>query len=182
MALIPPRAAVRSPRTRWAAAGIAAVVVAVDQVTKSLVLEGRLSGGAGWVDVRLVRNTGSAGGLAHGHPVPVFLLAVTVTAVATALLLRARRTAMALLLSLVVAGAAGNLTDRLARAPGLGRGAVVDWIHWSFRSASMNISDIAIDAGALGLVIVLAATRERVARTARDQSGLQEGTVGEEPS
>jgi signal peptidase II len=182
MALIPLTAAVRSPRTRWVAAGLAAAVVAVDQVTKSLVLAGRLSGGSGLADVRLARNTGSAGGLAYGHPLPVFLLAVAVTVAAAVLLLRVRRTATALLLSLVVAGSIGNLADRLARAPGLGRGPVVDWIHWSFRSGSMNISDIAIDAGVLGVIIVMAVTRERAAGAAPDRGTVRDGTVSQERS
>src|ERR1700745_4465260 len=82
MALIPRRAA--------AMAGVAALVVAADQVTKSLVLAGRISGGAGWASVRLVRNTGSAGGLASGHPLLVALSAAAITGVACAFLLRAR--------------------------------------------------------------------------------------------
>jgi signal peptidase II len=161
MALIPSQAAVRSPRARWAAAAIIAAVVAADQVTKSLVLAGRIAGGTGWAAVRLVRNTGSAGGLESGHPVLVSLVALAITGVAVVALLRARRAVVTVALSLVVAGALGNLADRLFRAPGLGRGAVVDWIHLAGGGGSMNISDLAINAGAIGLVIALLASREK---------------------
>jgi hypothetical protein len=44
MALIPDGAAVRSRRTRPAVAAITLLVLAADQVTKALVLAGRISG------------------------------------------------------------------------------------------------------------------------------------------
>lgn len=176
MALIPAQAAVRSPRAQWAVAGIVTVVVTADQVTKSLVLAGRISGSTGWAAVRLVRNTGSAGGLASGYPVLVTLLAVAVTAVAGTLLLRSRRAVTALFFALVVAGALGNLTDRLVRAPGLGHGAVVDWIHLAGRGGSMNLSDLAINVGVIGAVIAIAATREKA-----DGKASRPGAVRESP-
>lgn len=176
MAVIPQGAAVRSPGVRWAAAAIIATVLAADQVSKSLVLAGRISGGTGWVTVRLVRNTGSAGGLASGHPVLVFLAAVAITAVAVALLLRARRAATAVALSLVVAGAAGNLADRAFRAPGLGRGAVVDWIHPAGGSGSMNLSDLAINAGAIAIVITMAAAGRKARKTAPGQEAARDAS------
>jgi signal peptidase II len=163
MPLIPARAAVRSPGARWAAAGIITAVVAADQVTKSLVLAGRIAGGTRWAAVRLARNTGSAGGIGSAHPVLVSLLALAITAVAAAALLRARRAIVAVALSLVVAGALGNLADRVFRAPGLGRGAVVDWIHLAGGGGSMDISDLAINAGAIALVVALLASREKAA-------------------
>jgi signal peptidase II len=165
MALIPPQAAVRSARARWAMGGIVALVVTADQVTKSLVLTGRIAGSTGWAAVRLVRNTGSAGGLAAGYPVLVFLLAIAITAFAVTVALRARHRATALSFSFVVAGAFGNLADRLVRAPGLGRGAVVDWIHFAGGGGSLNLSDLAINVGVLGAVIAMLATREKAAST-----------------
>jgi signal peptidase II len=170
MDLIPPQAAVRSPRARWAMAGVVALVVAADQVTKSLVLSGRIAGDAGWAAVRLVRNTGSAGGLAAGYPVLVFLLALAITAFAVTLAVRARGVATAVSFSFVVAGAIGNLSDRLFRAPGLGRGAVVDWIHFTGRGGSLNLSDLAINVGVFGAIIAMLAIREKAgsAKPVRD--------------
>jgi signal peptidase II len=183
MALIPAQAAVRSPGARWAAAGIAVAVVAADQVTKSLVLAGRISGGTTWASVRLARNTGSAGGIESAHPQLVSLVALAITGVALALLLRARRAAVAVALALVVAGALGNLADRLFRAPGLGRGAVVDWIHLGAGGGSMDISDLAINAGAIAVVITLLATREKTAgRRAGAGDGEPPGGAAREPA
>ena len=59
----------------------------------------------------------------------------------------------AVALGLVLGGALGNLTDRIFRAPGVGRGQVVDWIslfgpdgvHWPI----FNLADSAIVCGAV---------------------------------
>jgi signal peptidase II len=177
MALIPPHAAIRSRRARWAAAAIVAVMVTADEVTKSLVLAGRISGSAGWASVRLVRNTGSAGGLVSGHPVLVTALALAVTAFAVTLVLRSRRPATALFFALVVAGGTGNLADRLFRAPGLGRGGVVDWIQLAGRNGSMNLSDLAINVGVIGAVIALVLTREPAAAKAPGPQPAEPGSL-----
>ena len=63
--------------------GTAAVVLAADQITKSLVLRLHPVTGSGLVSVRLVRNTGASGGIAAGYPVLVTLAAVAIVAVAT---------------------------------------------------------------------------------------------------
>jgi signal peptidase II len=113
----------------------------------------------------------------------VSLLALAITGVAAALLLRARRAAVAMALSLVVAGALGNLADRLLRAPGLGRGAVVDWIHLAGGGGSMNISDLAINAGAIAAVVTLLATREKAAGSRKAvRDGQPPGDTAREPA
>jgi signal peptidase II len=167
---IPEGAAVRSSaRVRWAAGAIALAVLAADQVSKSLVLAARPAGvtGTGWISVRLVRNTGASGGIASGYPVLVTLAAFAITAAAAGFALRTRNRAAALCLAAVIGGAAGNLADRLFRAPGFGRGAVVDWIHFGGGGGSLDIADLAIQFGVLGAVIaVLAGDRARKARKA----------------
>ena len=171
MGLIPADAAIRSaPGVRWAMAGIIAGVLAADQVSKSLVLAASHGGvtGFGWVSVRLVRNTGASGGLASGHPVLVTLAAVAVTALAVTLALRARARGVALCLAAVLGGAAGNLADRIFRAPGFGRGGVVDWIHFGGGGGSLDLADLAIQFGVLGAIIALLADgRARKVRAAR---------------
>lgn len=154
-------------------AGIAAAVLAADQVTKALVLTARPAVGTGWLAVRLVRNTGASGGIASGYPVLVTLAAIAITGFAGALMLRARGRATALILAVVVGGALGNLADRIFRAPGLGRGGVVDWIHLAGRGGSFNIADLAIQLGALGAVAALIATREKTNEKAKGQAGGQ---------
>jgi signal peptidase II len=161
MELIPEGAAARSRAIQAAIAATTLLVLAADQVTKALVLSGRISGDAGWAAVRLLRNTGTAGGFAAGLPVLVTLSAVAITALAAAMLLRTRRRGTALFVAAVLGGALGNLADRLFRAPGPGRGAVVDWIHLAGRGGSLNLADAAIQLGVLGAVIATLATREK---------------------
>ena len=145
--------------------GTAGVVLAADQITKSLVLRLHPVTGSGLVSVRLVRNTGASGGIAAGYPVLVTLAAVAIVAVAGTLAVRTRSRAVAICLAAVLGGALGNLSDRLLRAPGLGRGAVVDWIHVAGRGGSFNISDLAIQLGAVAAVVAMfAADRARVRR------------------
>lgn len=154
-------------------AAIAAAVLAADQVTKALVLAARPAAGPGWLAVRLVRNTGASGGLASGYPVLVTLSAIAITGFAAVLMLRARGRVVALTLAAVVGGALGNLADRLLRAPGLGRGGVVDWIHVAGRGGSFNIADLAIQLGALGAVVAMIATREKAKGKAGGQAPAQ---------
>jgi len=161
---------VRSAGVRRAAGAIAVAVLAADQVSKSLVLAAHPAGsaGSGWISVRLARNTGASGGLASGYPVLVTLAAIAVTALAAAFALRARGRVVALSLAAVLGGAAGNLADRAFRAPGFGRGGVVDWIHFGGGGGSLDVADIAIQLGVLGAVIaILAGERVRRARETR---------------
>jgi signal peptidase II len=156
--------------------GIALLVLAADQVSKSLVLAAHpaAAAGSGWVSVRLVRNTGSAGGLVAGHPVLVTLAAVAITAVAAGLALRARERLAAACLAAVIGGAAGNLSDRIFRAPGLGRGGVVDWIHFGGSGGSMDVADIAIQFGVLGAIIAML-VGDRVRRGREDRQTAEAG-------
>jgi signal peptidase II len=145
--------------------GAAGVVLAADQITKSLVLRLHPGTGSGLVSIQLVRNTGASGGIAAGYPVLVTLAGVAIVAVAGTLAVRTRSRAVAICLAAVLGGALGNLSDRLFRAPGLGRGAVVDWIHVAGRGGSFNISDVAIQLGAVAAVVAMfAADRARVRR------------------
>jgi signal peptidase II len=156
MGLIPYVAATRSSsRVRWMMGGITLAVLAADQLSKSLVLAAHPAGvtGTGWISVRLVRNTGASGGIASGYPVLVTLAAIAVTAVAAAFALRVRSRAAALCLAAVLGGAAGNLADRIFRAPGFGRGGVVDWIHFGWSGGSLDVADLAIQFGVLGAII-----------------------------
>src|SRR5258708_32862108 len=73
MAFIPEGAAARSARLRWAMGGVTALVGAVDQASKSLVLARHPAAGTGWATIRPVRNTGIAGGFGGCYPLLVSL-------------------------------------------------------------------------------------------------------------
>lgn len=132
---------------------VAAVVVAIDQATKSLALDA-LSGRAPvelfWtLRLRLSFNSGAAFGLGRG--VTPFLTVAAV--VLLIVLLGASRTAGSPLarvaLGLVVGGAMGNLADRVFRSHG---GAVVDFIDFQWWPV-FNVADVGITVGAVLLVI-----------------------------
>jgi len=152
----------RSRGTRRAVLAVAALVLAADQASKSLVAAAHPAGdGGGVVSVRLVHNNGASFGIGSGHPLLITLTAAGVLALAVLLLVRTRSRAVALSLAAVAGGAAGNLADRLLRGPGLGRGAVVDWIHVAGYPATFNLADIAIRLGAVCAVIAFAGASRR---------------------
>ena len=154
MTLIPDGAVARSRGARGAMAGITVGVLTADQVTKSLVVAGRLPDGSslGWVTVSVIRNHGATAGIASGYPILVTLVVLALTALAAALTVRTGSRAAALCLAAVVGGALGNLSDRIFRSPGLGRGGVVDWIHFSCGGGSFDLADLALLFGVLGAV------------------------------
>ena len=141
--------------------GVAAAVLALDVVTKVLVvaeLEGRrtLELLGGQLLLRVSRNPGAAFSFAEGATVLFTTVAVVVIVVILRVSRRLGSTGWALSLGLLLGGAAGNLVDRLLRAPGPGRGAVVDFIDFQVWP-SFNIADSAIVCG--GLLAVLLSFR-----------------------
>jgi signal peptidase II len=98
----------------------------------------------------------------------VTLAAVLIAGAAGTLALRSRGRGIAICLAAVLGGALGNLSDRLFRFPGLGRGAVVDWIHLG-GSGSFNVADMAIQLGALAAVVAMFAS-ERAGRVTRAET------------
>ncbi|EID55681.1 signal peptidase II [Saccharomonospora xinjiangensis] len=142
---------------------VALLAYAVDVVTKVVVtatLEGeepiRLLGGA--VYLQLLRNPYAAFGMDIGG---TWILTVVAIAVVVGIVWFARRlrsAGWAVGLGLVLAGALGNLTDRIFRAPGVFQGHVVDFISVFAPNGEFfpvfNAADSAITIGA-GLVVLL---------------------------
>ncbi len=140
-------------------AGVAAAILALDQLTKHFVRSGiepgdshRLIPGVHLVHVR---NTGVAFSLFSGGGTLVLVF----TFVALALLvgyftLRPTRPWLWLPTGLLIGGAIGNLIDRIAH------GAVTDFIKLPLWPA-FNVADMAITFGVLSLLIVLEGIRGR---------------------
>ncbi len=151
---------VPAPARRRAVVVLALVAVTlyvIDQVTKVIVV--RLFEGepprellGPLLRLYVIRNSGAAFSIAGGQTVILSLVAI---AVIVAVVHYARRLASrwwAAALGLLLAGAFGNLTDRIFRAPGLLRGHVVDFLelpHWPI----FNVADMCIVTG--GALIVL---------------------------
>lgn len=137
---------------------LAGGLVALDQVTK-LLAEQRLVPGqrvdliGDLLGLRLIYNSGAAFGL--GTSVTPVLTGTAVVAVVAVVvgIVRSRNGWWTLALSLLLAGAAGNLIDRLVRDPGFARGAVVDFLQlpsWPI----FNLADICIVSAAVLLVLL----------------------------
>lgn len=139
-------------------AATAAVALAFDIVSKLIVVarlpetrQVRLLGGALWLDQ--ARNSGAAFSLGTSFTLILTLVAAAVAVVIVRASGRLRSAGWAVALGLILGGALGNLTDRVFRAPGVGRGHVVDWIsvfgpegrHWPI----FNLADSAISVGAV---------------------------------
>ena len=134
-------------------AGTALLGIGLDQATKALVVatvEGKppvhLIGQVLTVDVS--RNSGAAFSFAPAATVLFTCLAVAIAVLIVARASRLRSAGWAAALGLLLAGAAGNLCDRLMRAPGIGRGAVVDFIDLQ-HFADFNIADSCLTCGAV---------------------------------
>jgi signal peptidase II len=82
----------------------------------------------------------------------IALFAVAAFVVVLVLASRVRTTGWAWALGLLLAGIAGNLTDRIFREPGPLRGHVIDFLqlpHWPI----FNVADICINAAAVLIVV-----------------------------
>lgn len=133
--------------------GVAALVAALDQVSKIIALrwlgDGRTVEVVGGVlGLRLVRNPGAAFGIGANLTVVLALIMIAVIVVILTMSRRLRSVPWALALGAMLGGAFGNLIDRLLRDPGLLRGHVIDFLelpNWPV----FNLADSAIVAGAV---------------------------------
>jgi signal peptidase II len=138
--------------------GVAAVILALDQLTKAWVVDVLGDGHAidlvGSLRLRLTVNHGSAFSLADGRGPLISLLALVVVAVLLRTGRHATRAPMAVALGLVLGGAFGNLVDRAFRAgDGFLGGGVVDFVDLQWWPV-FNLADSAIVVGAIVLFVL----------------------------
>lgn len=126
----------------------------------------------GFFSITHVRNPGAAFGFLAGAPPlfrHIFFLAITVAAIALILhylrVSRIEEPSLVSALALILAGAVGNLIDRIRF------GEVVDFLdvyigshHWP----AFNVADSAITVGAVVLMAVLLRRRKQVIHSAED--------------
>ncbi len=137
----------------------AVVVYLADQLTKAWALRELTPNEpvdvvGSLVQLQLIRNAGAAFSIGNNATWVLTLIAcgVLVFILVTARRIGSRGWAWAL--GMLLGGSLGNLTDRVFRAPGPGRGHVVDFIDY-FGWFIGNVADIAIVAAA-GLIALLA--------------------------
>ena len=152
------------PKRLLAAAAVCAPVLALDRLSKAWAeavlrpLGGPLAAWPGVFQWRWVQNSGMAFSAFSGRSALLAAVSVLFIAAILCYLLLAPRLSRAGLagLSLVAAGGAGNLWDRLAN------GCVTDLIELTFmRFAVFNVADIAVCAGAALCLIGLFASEWR---------------------
>ena len=134
-------------------AGTALLGIGLDQATKALVVATvagkpplRLIGQV--LTVNVSRNSGAAFSFAPAATVLFTCMAVAVAVLIVIEAPRLRSVGWAAALGLLLAGSVGNLIDRLLRAPGIGRGAVVDFIDLQ-HFAVFNVADSCLTCGAV---------------------------------
>jgi signal peptidase II len=160
----PDETAPARPRRLVLFAAVALAALALDIVSKVIVAANlgdhapvKLLGGA--IYLVETRNSGAAFSVGTGATVVLTLVALVVAAVIVRTARRMHSIGWAVALGLILGGALGNIVDRLFRAPGVGRGHVVDWISLfsndGSRFAIFNLADSAITCGAV-LAAVLA--------------------------
>jgi signal peptidase II len=157
----PPTTPAHRARLFAVLAGSAAAVLALDQLSKLWALRSLTPGEpvdvvGSLIRLNLIRNAGAAFSIGNGA---TWLLTLIACGVLVFIVMTARRlgsVAWAWALGLLLGGSLGNLLDRLFRAPGPGRGHVVDFIDY-FGWFIGNVADVAIVGAAA--VIALLATR-----------------------
>ena len=140
---------------------MAVFVLAADVVSKSIVVA-RMPGHApirllgGLLTITLTRNGGAAFSIGTSMTIVFTAIAAGVIVYILRAARNLRSIGWAIALGLLLGGAAGNLLDRIFRAPGPFQGHVVDWIqlpHWPV----FNLADSCIVCG--GVLAVLLAIR-----------------------
>ncbi|EFQ84323.1 signal peptidase II [Aeromicrobium marinum DSM 15272] len=129
----------------------------IDQVTKVLAVE-RLADADPIVlvpevlSLTFLRNPGAAFGMGASMTVVLSLVAVGVVVFVVKLSAELRDRTWAVALGLLLAGAVGNLTDRIFREPGPLRGHVVDFIDYGGFFVG-NIADIYLTVAAAVIIV-----------------------------
>lgn len=148
---------------RRLAFGLAALFWAADQASKAWALQAladgrRLTIVEGWLDFILIRNPGAAFNATFVSTYVLTAIAVVASLALVWIIRGCVDRLWAIALGLMLSGALGNLTDRLIRDPGYGKGHVVDFItvyHVPFFEVfpSFNVADSAITVAACIIII-----------------------------
>lgn len=141
---------------RLTAAGIAAAVVLVDQLTKawarSALADSIIEVIPGFFRLALAENSGAAFGFFRGGGQIIAVFALLAVVIIFFAFRTVDRWWDLIGLGLVLGGAVGNLVDRLTRGSGLLDGRVTDWIElWLI--PNFNVADAAISIGVALLLL-----------------------------
>ena len=138
---------------------VAAVLAAVDQITKHIALTklkpiGNTTFIKGFMDFTFVENRGAAFGILNGKIWLLLILAAIICAVIIYSMLKMPKTKeyrlLKAALTLILAGAVGNVIDRVVR------GYVVDFFEFTFINFPVfNMADIYVVVGAIAMALIM---------------------------
>jgi signal peptidase II len=133
----------------------AVVAYLADQATKAWALANLDPGSpveivGDFIRLNLIRNAGAAFSIGNGATWVLTLIAFGVLVVIIRTARRIGSRGWAITLGLLLGGSLGNLTDRMTREPGPGRGHVVDFIDY-FGLFIGNVADVAIVGAAVAI-------------------------------
>jgi len=134
---------------------VTVVAFAIDQLTKFLAVQ-KLQGRdsieliPNVISLTFLRNGGAALGTGAGFTIVLSIVAIAVCVVVVRMSARLRDRGWAIGLGLLLAGALGNLADRLFREPSPLKGRVVDFIDYG--PFVGNVADIALTLAALLII------------------------------
>jgi signal peptidase II len=164
---VSPSVPTAAPARQATVALIALAVLVVDQVTKVWAVAGlddRTVHVVWKLQLRLVRNPGTAFSLGEGKGQLLGVVACVVAVVLVHLARQPRSLVSAVGLALILGGAIGNVIDRLVRAPhGFMKGHVVDFLDFQFWPV-FNVADIGVTCGIILVIIELQDVGRREAR------------------
>ncbi|HJP77156.1 MAG TPA: signal peptidase II [Pseudonocardiaceae bacterium] len=175
------------PRRVAVLIAVAPLALALDIITKALMVanqEGkppiRILGGLIYLDV--IRNSGAAFSMATGMTWVLTLIAIAVVVALVIVAPRLRSTGWAIGLGLVLAGALGNLLDRIFRSPGPLRGHVVDFVSvfgpYAKYFAVFNVADSCICVGGALIVLMAILGRDYDGGVARKRRLAEQAQIG----
>ncbi|MFZ1381762.1 MAG: signal peptidase II [Scrofimicrobium sp.] len=149
--------ATKSPKLIALVAVVALVALGLDLVTKWWAL-GSLEEGVqrpfigNFITLQLIFNPGAAFSLGEGATIVFTCITVLVIGALIWFSTRIHEAVPAVIVGLLIGGAAGNLWDRLTQPPGFGHGHVVDFINYNNWFIG-NVADIWIVVAAVGLLL-----------------------------
>ncbi|MEY9926148.1 signal peptidase II [Catenulispora sp. GP43] len=143
----------------------AALALIIDVTSKAIVVaqmqdRGPVHVPGGFLNITLIRNSGAAFSIGEGQTWVFTIIAAAVVFVILRVSRNLRSLPWAIALGLLLGGALGNLSDRLFRSPGVGRGDVVDFlqfptfplVHYDF--PVFNLADSSIVVGGCLMVLL----------------------------
>lgn len=145
-------------RKYWPVALVALAVVALDQLTK-LIVVANLAPGVSHdflgpvIRLYLIYNNSAAFSLGFGLTWIFTIIGAAALVVLIWYIRKISEVSWLILAGVLAGGIIGNLLDRLFRFPGFGRGLVVDFIQIPFNFPIFNLADSAIVCVAVTVVI-----------------------------